>query len=106
MNIKIKELSVFLLLLCMMAGGICVASDGMDDEAGSLRTITDNAGNIVENVPAVEDINRVILISPPILGMYYTLGFVDKIKDAVSLGIFTGATQFLNGKLQNIFGKF
>lgn len=38
--------------------------------------------------------------------MYYTLGFVDKIKDAVSLGIFTGATQFLNGKLQNIFGKF
>lgn len=80
MNIKIKELSVFLLLLCMMAGGICVASDGMDDEAGSLRTITDNAGNIVENVPAVEDINRVILISPPILGMYYTLGFdIDKV---------------------------
>lgn len=38
--------------------------------------------------------------------MYYTLGFVDGVKDALSLGIFTGFTQHLNQKLQNIFGRF
>lgn len=80
MGIKFEKNVAFVLLICMMLVGVGVASETVDNSSQSLRTITDKAGNIVENVPAIEDINRVILISPPMLGMYYTLGFdPDKI---------------------------
>jgi iron complex transport system substrate-binding protein len=80
MNIEFKKLIVCTLLISLMTVGFCIASETNDTDAGSLRTIVDNAGNKVENLPAIEDINRVILISPPMLGMYYTLGFdMDKI---------------------------
>ena len=38
--------------------------------------------------------------------MYFALGFVNKIKDKVTIGIFGKASQWFNNKIANIFGKF
>jgi iron complex transport system substrate-binding protein len=53
-------------------------TSGAENEEGTAvenekRTIVDNSGNSV-TIPAVEDINRVVILSPPLLSMYYAMG--------------------------------
>ena len=38
--------------------------------------------------------------------MYLSLGFVSNVKDKLEIGVWDGLTQWVNQRLQNIFGKF
>lgn len=75
MGSNIIKSIILLLFVCMTIVNVGIASEISEKNGGTLRSITDNAGHVVDNVPNVEDINRIILVSPPMLGMYYTLGY-------------------------------
>jgi iron complex transport system substrate-binding protein len=93
MRIKSKIIIFGLLLVCLLIVTVSLASETQEKITGGFRTIVDNAGNTVENVPPIKDIERIILVSPPMLGMYYTLGYdINKI-----VGTNSGALE--NGKM-------
>ena len=61
------------------------------DAEKQLRTIIDNSERTVENVPVAEDINRVAVMSPPLLSMYYAMvGSLDKVVAATPSAIDNG----------------
>ncbi len=64
--------------------------DASEADSGP-RTIVDNSGAVVENVPAVADINRVAISSPPLLSMYYAMvGDLNKVVAATPTAIDSG----------------
>jgi iron complex transport system substrate-binding protein len=67
------------------------AGEAAPEAEAGLRTIVDNSGRTVENVPSAQDINRVAVISPPLLSMYYAMvGDLDKVVAATPTAIDSG----------------
>ena len=65
--------------------------EATQEAEAELRTIIDNSGRTVENVPAAQDINRVAVMSPPLLSMYYAMvGDLNKVVAATSSAIDNG----------------
>lgn len=92
-----KTFIVILFIVCMFLVSACAQKDKetnggtQQQEPSEMRTIVDNMGVKVENVPGVKNINRVAISSPPLLSMYYAMvGDLSKVVAATPSALDNG----------------